>query len=394
MEALKMERVSKAYKLYSSRPRELKEILSLRRREFVTINALKDISFECSDGAMLGIIGPNGAGKSTLLKLASGVLLPDQGKVTVSGRVAALLELGAGFHPEFTGVENVYLYATIMGMPRSEIERRLDAIVAFAELERFMHLPLRVYSSGMQARLGFSVASHVDAQVLLVDEVLAVGDAVFQAKCMERIAQFRGQGGTIIWVTHDADSVRRMCDTALWLEAGQVAQLGDPREVVSTYLEASGQRYDENVQVSPVGSVGIDRHDLSATNVKIVGAEWAPNPVEIGESATLTINLWSEGNSPKLIVGFAIYSPDGRFVYGSNSNRNADRQWIEISYSGRVVVSFPDVSLVPGAYSIDIGVQDTDGRQLAYATRACTATVAGRMDEVGVAWLRHGWDWQ
>lgn len=198
--------------------------------------ALRDVSFSVAPGRMIGVIGPNGAGKSTLLRLIGGVGRADEGSVQTHGRIGALLDLGVGFHPDLTGRENVFVSGVIAGFTRREVSQRFDSIVAFAELEEFIDSPLRTYSSGMQMRLGFAVAVHIEPEILLIDEVLAVGDLAFQKKCLERIAQFRAEGCTIIFVSHQTTAVQQLCDEVLWLRAGQVAAHGTADTVVGQYV--------------------------------------------------------------------------------------------------------------------------------------------------------------
>lgn len=215
--------------------------------------ALKDVSFDVKPGCALGLIGSNGSGKSTLLRLVGGVGKPDSGSIAVRGRVGALLDFGAGFNPDLTGRENVMVGGVISGLTRKEVLKRLDAIVAFAELESFIDNPLRTYSSGMQMRLGFAVAIHTEADVLLIDEVLSVGDHSFQRKCLERIARFKAQGRTIVLVSHDLNMVREFCDDALWLNSGLVMLRGRPDLVIGKYMEAAEARAFENGNGTPAG---------------------------------------------------------------------------------------------------------------------------------------------
>jgi lipopolysaccharide transport system ATP-binding protein len=199
------------------------------------VQALSDVSLAVPRGTTLGIVGQNGSGKSTLIRIMAGIYLPDTGRVVTEGRVAALIELGAGFHPEFSGRENIYINGVILGLTRAEIRRRLDEIVQFAGLEAFIDSPVRTYSSGMYMRLGFSVAVHVDPDVLLVDEVLAVGDESFVRKGLEKMEEFRRQGKTIVVAGHDLALVERWCDAAILLEKGRVTAQGDPLEVAAAY---------------------------------------------------------------------------------------------------------------------------------------------------------------
>jgi ABC-type polysaccharide/polyol phosphate transport system ATPase subunit len=239
--AITLEHVSKSFKRYPTRGyTTLKDLLVrgewLRRmRSRQHVEALKDVSLSVPEGTVLGIIGPNGAGKSTLLRLIAGIYRPTSGRILVNGRVSALLSLGLGFHPELTGRENIIIGGLAMGLSRREIKRRLEEIVKFAELEEFIDAPVRTYSSGMYMRLAFSVAVNVDPDILLLDEVLAVGDAAFAEKSRARMNEFKARGKTILLVTHDLATVESWCHQALWLDKGEIRAIGNPREVIDLY---------------------------------------------------------------------------------------------------------------------------------------------------------------
>ena len=242
MNAIRLDHVSKAYPRHQHLTHGLKQSLLhlpdlIRRMKADRFLALNDVSLEVEQGEAVAIIGPNGAGKSTMLGLIAGVIRPETGTVEIRGRVAPLLELGAGFHFDLTGRENIVLNAVLMGMTRREVARRFDAIVAFSGLEAVLDEPLRTYSSGMVARLGFSVAAHLDPDILLIDEILAVGDASFQQKCLGRIAELQQSGKTIVLVTHDLHAMERWCDEAIWLNAGTIRQRGQPVTVAKAYRE-------------------------------------------------------------------------------------------------------------------------------------------------------------
>jgi ABC-type polysaccharide/polyol phosphate transport system ATPase subunit len=242
-ESVRVEAVSVRYRVPRERFTTFKEFairMAQRRVVYVDFWALRGVDLRLRTGEIFGVVGPNGAGKTTLLKTIAGVLHPARGRIWVRGRVAPILELGAGFHAELTGRENVYLYGTLLGSTRRQLDEQFTGIVDFAELGEFIDAPLRTYSAGMTARLAFAVATHRPAEVLLVDEVLAVGDVRFQEKCLGRMDSFRAQGATIVLVSHDPGLARRMCDRAVWLEAGQVAAEGPPGEVLDRYLAERG----------------------------------------------------------------------------------------------------------------------------------------------------------
>jgi ABC-2 type transport system ATP-binding protein len=237
--AVSVANVSKMFRLYHERNQSLKSAV-MRRRISVHEDfwALKEVSFDVPVGSTFGLIGSNGSGKSTLLKCLAKIFYPEKGTITANGKVAAMLEVGSGFHPELSGRENVYLNGSILGMSRKEVARKFDEIVEFSGVEQFIDQPVKNYSSGMYVRLGFSVAINVDPDVLVVDEVLAVGDAEFQAKCQTKFAEFRAQGKTVILVSHSMDTVKSMCDTAAWLQNGTLRTVGPADRTVSAYMES------------------------------------------------------------------------------------------------------------------------------------------------------------
>jgi ABC-type polysaccharide/polyol phosphate transport system ATPase subunit len=235
MPVIQLDRVSKAYHLHHKRQLLAQRALKSLRRETNTFWALRDVSFEVEAGESVAIIGPNGAGKSTLLSIVVGVTSPTSGSVRCQGRVGALLELGTGFHPDLTGIENIHLNASLLGLSGADIRRKMESIVAFTELEEFIDEPVRTYSSGMVARLGFSVAVHVDPDILILDEVLSVGDKNFRHKCEDKINQFAVEGKTLLFVSHGLETILAMCRRAIWLEHGRVLKDGPASEVVAAY---------------------------------------------------------------------------------------------------------------------------------------------------------------
>lgn len=239
MTVINVDNLSKMFRLYHERTHSLKErVLGRGKNIYEEFWALKDIDFEVKEGEMLGIIGANGSGKSTLLKLIARILYPTEGSIRTKGKISALLELGAGFQPDLTGRENIYLNGSILQLTKREIDKRFDEIVQFSGLEKFIDIPLRNYSSGMQVRLGFSVAINVNPDILLIDEVLAVGDESFQGKCSEKIKDFERKGKTIVFVSHALPSVRKLCHLTLWLDKGKIRKRGKTDKVVDAYLSS------------------------------------------------------------------------------------------------------------------------------------------------------------
>jgi len=260
---IKVENLTKVYHLYNKPQDRLKEALHpLRKSYHHDFYALRDISFEVKRGETVGIIGKNGAGKSTLLKIITGVLTPSEGNVSVHGKVASLLELGAGFNPEMTGIENIYLNGTLMGFEREEMDAKIDDILEFANIGEFVHQPVKMYSSGMFARLAFSVAINVDADILIVDEALSVGDMLFQAKCIAKMTSLMEQGTTILFVSHDIHAVRALCNQGIYLENGMVKFAGDAGDAVDLYI--SDDQQASNVQLQ---SMQVDLHTVNTENL-------------------------------------------------------------------------------------------------------------------------------
>jgi len=270
--AISCEGVWKSYRIYHQRAHTLKEKVLSRAHRYEDFWALKGIDLEVETGTTIGIIGPNGSGKSTLLKTLAMVLTPNKGSLTVRGRISPLLELGTGFHPELTGKENVFLAGSLLGQPKREVEKRYDGIVDFAGIESFMDIPVKNYSSGMYARLAFAVAISVDPEILIVDEVLAVGDEGFQMKCWERITELRAEGRTIVLVSHSLPTVRTLCSKAVWLEKGTVRETGKAADVVADYLaEVHHETADQD------GGAGAGSH----------GRRYGAGPAQITEVAVL-----------------------------------------------------------------------------------------------------------
>ena len=272
-----------------------------------TVWALRDVSFDVPRGQVAGIIGPNGAGKSTLLKLLSRVSHPTAGRAEIHGSVGSLLEVGTGFHPELTGAENIYLNGAILGMPRAEIRRKFDEIVAFAEVERFIETPVKHYSTGMYLRLAFAVAAHLEPEILLVDEVLAVGDAAFQRKCLGKIGDIARQGRTVLFVSHNMVAVESLCQRVIWLRDGEIAVDGEPARVISSYLHAALEASSERVwpdRATAPGTAQVRLHRL-----RVRPAEGAPSqPVTVHTPLSLEAEYWNDDPQARLWMSVCLYN--------------------------------------------------------------------------------------
>jgi len=352
--------VSKQYRLYHERNQSLKAALMRRARvRYEEFWALRDVSFEVPEGATFALIGENGSGKSTLLKCMAHILRPEKGKIETRGKISALLELGAGFHPELTGRENIFLNGSILGLSKKQLTQRFDEIVDFAGLEHFIDTPVKNYSSGMYVRLGFSVAINVDPDILLIDEVLAVGDAEFQRKCMEKFDDFRESGKTVVIVSHALEGIRNLADTAAWLEHGIVRRIGVASDVIDEYLT------DSHVDRAADGEHGtrwgsgegrlekVELLDVSEQQVKRVCT---------GDSVVLRYHYKADENIPKPVFGLAIYTLDGVRVTGpSTRDVGLVPDQIDAGAEGFVDLRIDRLLLLPGTYDISVSLHNNAG---------------------------------
>ena len=330
--------------------------------EWQELWALRDVSFAVPAGETLGIIGENGSGKSTTLKLLAGILAPDRGSIEINGRVSSLLELGAGFQGEYTGRENIYLYGALLGLRRRQIEERFDDIVAFSELGSMIEYPVKNYSSGMYMRLGFAVAVHLDPDILLIDEVLAVGDAHFQQKCFEYLEGLRAGGRTIVLVSHDLESVRRFCERALWIDHGRIAADGPPEQTIQAYLDATARRPvhtpGEEYEVPGFGRL---TGEVRITSVRLLGAHGETRSLSPADALTLEIGYASE-IAGEVGVQVNVFRNDGIHCTDANSAEEG----VPLSLrrgSGTVRLNFPRLGLNTGTYDISIGIYDPAGHR-------------------------------
>ena len=329
---------------------------------------LRDLSFTVARGRMFGIIGRNGAGKSTLLRLLGGVLCADEGTVQVNGRVSGLLELGAGFHPDLTGRENVQIAGVVGGLTRREVAKRLEAIVEFAELQSVIDAPLRTYSTGMHMRLAFSVAVHVDSQILLVDEVLAVGDLPFQRKCINRIQHFKNQGSTVIVVAHDLTMVRELCDEALWLDYGRLKKVGSSEEVVRAYSDDAAQetlrrtKFDETVGAREGGADmrRIGSREVEVASVDLMSSHREPTTeFQCGEPVHIEIGYFAPKAVRDPVFVVSITEEGGRVRFQAATDGVLNSMPV-VEGHGRLLLRVRDLRLAPGKYYVDVGVYEKD----------------------------------
>jgi lipopolysaccharide transport system ATP-binding protein len=388
--------------------------------------ALRDISFEVQHGEVIGIVGHNGSGKSTLLKILSRITTPSMGEVEIVGRVGSLLEVGTGFHGELTGRENIFLNGSILGMDRAYIQRRFDEIVEFAELRDFIDAPVKTYSSGMYMRLGFAVAIHVDPDVLLVDEVLAVGDEGFTHKCLDKFGEFRRRGKTILLVTHSLGFVERFCDEVLWLDGGRAKATGDARRVVAAYitevergeerqLAADDARRLEGVEAAgpppPAETVPQDPVDagqapddmfrategrwgsreVEISGVELIGQDGEPAHVfHSGEPVRIRFDVSARQPVLDFAFGVGIFNAEGLCCYGTNTGIE-EMLGVRLEGEGHVEIVIDRLDLVEGTYKLDVAVHRVDGYPYDYHRLLYTFRVKSRVKDVGVFRPPHRW---
>ena len=438
--AIELVNVTKVYRRYGGRQFSTLKSALLQRsilrdlRPSETFPALTDVTFSVPKGSTYGVIGKNGSGKSTALKLVAGITKPTSGTVRVVGRISALIELGAGFHPEISGRENVFINGIMLGLSKREIQERFDEIVDFAELQEFIDAPVKTYSSGMYMRLGFAVAIHVNPDVLLVDEVLAVGDEGFTHKCLDKFAEFRRRGKTILLVTHSLTLVERFCDEALWLDAGRALAHGDPKRVVGAYLtkveEGEAQLLAETT-AKAVEEAGRDRgQDRDEGEERKEGREeeeqqerpadptsdmyqaregrWGSREVEItdvalldasgqqsfvfhsGDRVSIRLKVHAAHPTDDFVFGVGLFNADGVCCYGTNTYLE-EMNPEQLEGEAEAIFSVDSLDLVEGTYKLDVAVHKRDGYPYDYHRLLYTFRVKSRTHDVGIYRPRHHW---
>ncbi len=405
MPAIVFQDVSKRFVVRHERPRSFLELAVnlFRDGEREELWALKNVSFSVERGETLGLIGYNGSGKSTALKLMSRILEPTSGQVRTEGRISALIELGAGFHPDLTGRENVFLNGSLLGLSRSEMEARYDEIVEFSELERFIDIPLKHYSSGMQMRLGFAIATSVDPDILLIDEVLAVGDEGFQRKCLTRINRFRGRDKAIVFVSHELGAVREVCDRVIWLEDGVVMAEGPAHEVVAEYLVRVGEH--EEAGIAAAEALQIDQGDAGQsdeekrwgtgeaviTDVRLAAGRPRERRVfDTENSMIIDVEYQVQQFIDEAAFGVGLFRDDGTHCYGTNTGIEGHLLALAPG-QGHIRLVLDRLGLLPGTYTVDVAVHAPNGHPYDYWREARSFSVRSSLDDLGVYRPRHRW---
>lgn len=420
--AIEVHNITKKFKVYLDKGHTIKEkVLFKNRRKYEVRQVLKDISFEVKKGEAIGLIGKNGCGKSTTLKLLTKIMYPDSGSIEMRGRVSSLIELGAGFHPDMSGRQNIYTNASVFGLTRKEIEKRIDEIIDFSELKEFIDNPVRTYSSGMYMRLAFSVAINVDADILLIDEILAVGDANFQAKCFNKLREIKAAGTTIVIVSHSLGQVEQICDRSIWIDNGKIRADGVPREVHPAYLNYMAQQFIESnvreeadkqeqepVEEEKIQKEKTDLKEKQSEQEEQKKTRWGNKSVQFtqirlldGEGnerdkfltgSKMIIEMKYRSNSPvqNPSCGIGIFRDDGLNCYGVNTQIDYI-SGLDLKEEGTICCIIEANLLLPGTYTIDVALHTEDGFAFDYYRYAKKFQIISERNEAGVVRLPHVW---
>lgn len=412
--AIEVNNITKKFKVYLDKGHTLKEKTLFRnRRKYEERNVLNGISFEVKKGEAVGLIGHNGCGKSTTLKLLTKIMYPDSGTIEMKGRVSSLIELGAGFHPDMSGRDNIYTNASIFGLTKKEIDARIDDIIAFSELEEFIDNPVRTYSSGMYMRLAFSVAINVDADILLIDEILAVGDAAFQAKCFNKLREIKSHGTTIVIVSHSMAQIEQICNRSIWIHDGLIKEEGKPRIVDPHYMEYMSEKAAD-CNMKKVG--GDKKRELEIEKVEKKKQKetvenkkrWGSKEV-IMESVrvvdvdgkeqnefynTQPFSILIEYKANKIVddavIGVAIYRDDQTYIYGSNTLIDYSEP-TKLNTRGKIRLNIERLPVIAGNYTMDLAFHKPDGFNYDFWREVCLITIKNNVSEVGIVSVPHNW---
>lgn len=411
--AVRVTDVTKTFKVYMDKGDTLKErVLFRKRSRFEKREILRGISFQIPRGQAVGFIGRNGCGKSTTLKLLSRILKPNEGKVEISGRVSSLIELGAGFHPDMSGRENIYINASIFGLKREEIDSRAEEIIRFSELEEFIDNPVRTYSSGMYMRLAFAVAINVNADVLLIDEILAVGDVSFQKKCFERLKKIKEDGTTIVIVSHSMEQLYSICDRLIWIEDGKVREDGQPQLVGTHYLDDMEDERQARLARESVEQLKGEKErsileltdrvhpqarrdgtrEVYFTGVELLDGEGKPCRIfDTGDKVTLVCRYATALERPAVNFNMDFVRDNWQYCYGSCFTKAGDELPV-LEKEGRVIFEIEKLMLLPGKYYLDIGINGAAGELYDNVRNIIQITVRDYVtDEFGPCVFEHKW---
>lgn len=372
--AISVQGVSKQFRLHRDRPNSIKEAFLRRKRTAVDeFWALKDVNFEIPKGSFYGLIGHNGSGKSTMLRLMAGIHEPTEGTIAVDGRISALLELGAGFHPDLTGRENIYLNGAILGLSSKQIEDSVDQIIEFSGLEQFIDSPVKMYSSGMHVRLGFAISVNVDPEILLVDEVIAVGDEEFQRRCFDHLYMLRRKGVTIVFVSHASGLVESLCDEVAWLDHGELQMIGGATDVVRSYIDRVNSEEAERIEkaddqpASPLETVGEEGTRRGTGEIRVIHVQYLHYDTHLGRPTANTgepfiIRLWYEALFPVRdpVFSIGVHHENGTFVSGPSSQLAGIETGLIDQGKGYVDIAFPRWNILPGQYFLSTTITSSD----------------------------------
>lgn len=401
--------IEKSFNVYFDKSNNLKEkVLFWKRNRYEKRSVLKGISFSVKKGEAIGLIGHNGCGKSTTLKLLTRIMYPDKGTIELKGRVSSLIELGAGFHPDMSGRENIYINASIFGLSRKEIDERIDEIISFSELEDYIENPVRTYSSGMYMRLAFSVAINVDADILLVDEILAVGDIKFQSKCFEKLREIKAKGTTIVIVSHSLNQIEEICERTIWIDQGKIKEIGSPRNVHRHYLEFMNDyslskekaneknNAEEEKPTSPIDPIAVKKANdkqIIIMNCKLLSNDGKEKSSFVtGESAVFMFDYEVlDKNRGEASIELVVIRNDGLECYETNTFREGIPNMF-LNDHGTIKVYIEKINLVSGEYWIEIGLRKKDGFPFDYVEHACKVNMTSLDRERGILRLDHKWD--
>lgn len=411
--AIRVKNVEKYFKVYMDKGNMLKErIIFANRNKYEKRQILNGISFYIPKGQAVGLIGRNGCGKSTTLKMLTKILKPNAGEVEVNGRVSSLIELGAGFHPDMTGRENIYINATIFGLDKEEIDTRLDDIIRFSELEDYIDNPVRTYSSGMYMRLAFAVAINVNADVLLIDEILAVGDVSFQKKCFERLKEIKEEGTTIVIVSHSMEQLYSICDRLIWIEKGRILEDGEPKLIGMHYLDSMEDDRIARLANESKEKLVDDRgrsileltqnvhpearrdgtHKVKFTSVNLYDKDGNPcQTFSTGDKAVLKLGYETGLDSPKVNFNMDFVKDNWQYCYGSCFTKPGDELPV-LKKSGTVTFTIDKLMLLPGKYYLDVGINGEDGELYDNVRNIMQITIRNYVhNEFGPCTFEHDW---